>query len=107
MKIVGMCAGLVITGMLAAPAMAANVGIGVTIGVPGAYYPAPQPVYVQPAPVYAPPPVYVRPAPVYVRPAPVYVEREAYYYRGGHRYHGHRPPPPPHWRGHGYGHDRR
>ena len=48
----------------ATPAMAAHVGIGINIGVPG-YYPAP--VYVQPAPVYMPPPVYVQPAPVYVR----------------------------------------
>ncbi|NUU00271.1 hypothetical protein HNO84_01565 [Herbaspirillum robiniae] len=87
----------VVAGLLAAPAMAGHVSVGVNIGVPGAYM-APAPVYVQPAPVYAPPPpVYVRPAPVYyVNPAPVYVERD--YYRG-HR-HWHRPPPPPHhyWR---------
>nr|WP_255464037.1 hypothetical protein [Herbaspirillum sp. SJZ102] len=62
-----------VAGLSAAPAMAGHVSIGVNIGVPGAYYAAPQPVYVQ--------------------PAPVYVERD--YYRR-HR-HWHRPPPPPYW----------
>lgn len=96
-RIAGLCVGVVLTGMLAAPAMA-GVSVGVNIGVPGAYV-APQPVYVQPAPVYyPPPPVYVRPAPVYVSPAPVYYQRD--YYRRHH--HWHRPPPPPrHWHGRG------
>ncbi len=87
------------------PAMAAHVGVGINIGVPG-FYPAP--VYVQPAPVYMPPPVYYAPAPVYVRPdpvyyapAPVYYGPRGYYrdyYRHGRPYRGH---------GHGHGHDRR
>lgn len=82
----------------ATPAMAAHVGIGINIGVPG-YYPAP--VYVQPAPVYMPPPVYVQPAPVYVRPAPVYYAPAPVYYGPGpyyRDYHRHGRP----YHGHGY-----
>jgi hypothetical protein len=77
-------------GVLAAlatlPAIAANVDVGVNIGIPGVYA-APQTVYV------APRPVYVQPQPVYVQPRPVYIEQEAAYpdYRKEkhHKHHGH------------------
>lgn len=60
--------------MLASPAMAGHVDVGVNIGLPG-FLPAP--VYVEPRPVYVEPrPVYVEPRAVYVEPRPVYVERE-------------------------------
>ena len=60
--------------MLASPAMAGHVDVGVNIGLPG-FLPAP--IYVEPRPVYVEPrPVYVEPREVYVEPRPVYVERE-------------------------------
>jgi hypothetical protein len=84
-------AGAVLT-LTASPAMA-RVDVGVNIGVPGVYAPAPvyvppPTVVVQPRPVYVPPaPVVVQPRPVYVQPAPVYVDRP--YWRERHwQHHG-------------------
>lgn len=55
----------------------AEVSVGISIGVPGIIYPAPDYYYAPPPPVYyAPPPVVVVPRPMY---APVYG------WRGGHR----------------------
>lgn len=53
--------------MVASPAMAAHVDVGINIGIPG---------------VFAAP-VYVQPQPVYVQPQPVYIEQE-------HDWHEHR-----------------
>lgn len=53
--------------MVASPAMAGHVDVGINIGVPGFFAP---PIYVEPQPVY------VQPQPVYVQSRPVYVERE-------------------------------
>lgn len=38
------------------PVMAANVDVGINVGIPGGY--APEPVYVRPQPVYVQPQVY-------------------------------------------------
>ncbi|WP_321794578.1 hypothetical protein [Caballeronia sp. J97] len=96
-------------------ARAADVHVGVNIGIPA-------PVYVAPTPVYAPPPppVVYQPAPMYAPPVVIgwhgnrYWDGRRYWSRyDWNRYHGHRPPPPPprphgpppgHGNGHGNGH---
>ncbi len=74
--------------LIAAPAFAVDVNVG--INVPGVAVLAPPPVYV-PAPVYvAPRPVYVAPRPVYVAPpAPVYYEHDHGHRRGWDEHHEH------------------
>jgi hypothetical protein len=116
-SIVPFLAGALTLGALATAgaARAADVHVGVNIGVPA-------PIYVAPTPVYAPPPppvIYQPPAPVYVRPPVVigwygdrYWDGRRYWSRNDwyryHRYdhgydhgHGHGHPP-----GHAYGHDK-
>lgn len=89
---------------------AADVHVGVNIGVPTPVYVVPQPVYAPP-----PPPVIYQPAPVYVRPPVVigwygnryydgrrYWDRDDWYRqhgRGHDKHHGH-------GNGHGHGHDK-
>lgn len=60
----------------AAQTASAEVSVGISIGVPGIIYPAPDYYYAPPHPVYYPQPVVVVPRPMY---APVYG------WRGGHR----------------------
>lgn len=97
MKKILMCAAIVTATGLSGAA-SADVGIGISIGIPGIIM-SPAPVYVAPPPVYyAPPPVVVAP-PVYgyyaapvVRP-PIVVSGA--WFGGGQRYY--------HGRGHGHG----
>jgi len=99
-------------GVLIAPsAHAAQVHIGVQIGVPAPVIVAPAPVIVAPRPVYvAPRPVYVAPppayvAPVVVAPGPGYIWQPGYYVTTGY---GPRWVAgawvPAHGHGHAYGH---
>lgn len=89
-------------------AFAADVHVGVNVGIPAPVYVAPQPVYAPP-----PPPVIYQPAPVYMRPPVVigwhgnryydgrrYWDRDDYYRHHGHG-HGHDK-----HHGHGKGHDK-
>ncbi len=65
--------------MVAVPAAAGGVDVGINIGLPGFF----------PAPVYVPsPPVYVQPGPVYVQPEPVYVETPPFYIEQEHDWQG-------------------
>jgi len=98
-------------GVLIAPAAhAAQVHIGVSIGVPAPVVVAPAPVVVAPRRVVVAPPVYVAPqavygAPVVVAPGPGYVWQPGYYVTTG--YARHWVPGvwvPRHGHGHAYGH---
>jgi hypothetical protein len=112
-SIVRFLAGSIAAGALFASgaSQAADVHIGVNVGIPA-------PVYVAPPPVYAPPPppVIYQPAPVYVRPPVVigwygnryydgrrYWDRDDWYRhhgRGYDKHHDHG-----NGNGHGHGHD--
>jgi hypothetical protein len=77
-------------GALVAPAAhAAQVHIGVSIGVPAPVVVAPAPVVIAPRPVIVAPPVYVAPrpayvAPVVVAPVPGYIWQPGYYVTTGY-----------------------
>lgn len=104
-KIVGLALAALAGGLLVAgPATAGGVQVGIHFGVPF----RPAPVYVAPPVVVVPaPPGYWTPAPVYVAPAPVYgvpryPRRNHVIVSPGHG-HGHRHLAHGHWyRGHGH-----
>jgi hypothetical protein len=88
------CAGAALSAavmLFSTPAMAGpHVDVGINIGIPGFY--APAPVYVRPERIYVEPrPVYVQPRPYYVQPAPYYMEQRDDDYREQwrERRHGH------------------
>ena len=82
-------AGATALALLGSSAAMARVDVGISIGVPGLIYGAPE--------YYAPPPVIVVPERRYYRPAYVY-EAPRYYRHGHYGHRGHRGDK--HWRKH-------
>ena len=89
-------AAVAVAALTVAATASADVSVGVQLGNPGYYQPAPEPVYVAPPPVYyqPAPPVYYQPAPppvyygpptgYYAPPPPAYVPAPGYGYRQGY-----------------------